>query len=146
MRVSKMAAESQDDEADSHFVVSEETSLMFSNVLEEDIDKLEEMSKKFDFSQKNQQGATALHIAVDNEKQKSFKFLIDKFQDVNIKDNEGMTALHYAVLIENDEMIQILLEKGADPNITDNSGQTVYDLAQVKQREIIDNYLINKSI
>ena len=47
---------------------------------------------------KNEQGYTALHVAVDEDLEESFEFLISFYKDVNVLDKEGVTPLHCAIL------------------------------------------------
>jgi ankyrin repeat protein len=62
---------------------------------------------------KDDEGRTALHLAVENDDQKFLNLLIQNSASVNDTDNRGKSALHYAV--ERDNMVAAirLLEAGA---------------------------------
>jgi len=67
---------------------------------------------------KNNQGMTALHLAVQEKHQDVAKFLITKGADINAKDKSGYTPLYYAVWNEDKDMVRLLVTKGADVNFT----------------------------
>lgn len=74
-------------------------------------------------------GITALHYAVDSEKEQALDFLLEHFEDCNVRDVNGDTPLHFAVNLENEEMITKLLAKNANPNLENKAGETPFDLA-----------------
>ena len=78
--------------------------------------------------QYNEAGITCLHYAIDNDKDKSFNYLLQGSINCNIQDINGDTPLHYAVNLENEQFIIKLLAKGADPNINNNSGESVLNI------------------
>ena len=83
--------------------------------------------------------------AIDNEKMKSFEFLLVYFKNkLDIQDCAGLTALHYAALIQNNKMLTMLLENGANPNVKDSNDETPLNSASEEGKKILLKYL-NKS-
>ena len=73
--------------------------------------------------QKDSDGLTVLHWAVDGDQPEVLSFLLGVAGiDVNVVDGQGQTALHYAALCNNEEMVKQLLEAGADASIKDEDG------------------------
>ena len=83
----------------------------------------------FDLGRFNDTGATALHYAVDNEKEAAFTYLIEKFDSCDVKDVNGDTPLHYATNLEAEIFIEKLLAKGANPKFENKAGETPESLA-----------------
>lgn len=71
-------------------------------------------------------GNSPIHLAIKNDKDEVFDWLLEKNADVNVGGRSGntknQTALYVAVLKDREDLVQRLLEKGADPNIADNGG------------------------
>ena len=61
----------------------------------------------------NNDGWTALILALDKENPEIAKLLIDAGADVNIQDNEGWTALLWASAYRHPEIAELLRESGA---------------------------------
>lgn len=136
-----------------HKIISEESSLMYgedeygfrvvhalaSNDNEELARFILEMG--IDVNSKNDEGITALHIALYPE---IAQLLINHGADVNITDNRGNTPLHIHASDgeETFEVIKVLLSNGADKSIENKSGKRAYDIA--KSREDKDNMKILK--
>jgi acyl-CoA-binding protein len=94
----------------------------------------------------DEQGRTALHLAVDREHVELVKKLLALFKaSVNLQDNEGSTALHYAILTENQTIVEELLRAGARADIEDNEGETAESLADEKLKDIIAKLSKNKA-
>eukprot|EP00249_Psilotum_nudum_P018958 c27037_g1_i2 orf=484-1821(-) len=81
---------------------------------------------KIPIDQRDGDGRTALHWAVDRGRLETVKFLVSKGAMINSKDLEGQTALHYATICEWEEIAKYLLENGANPSAEDNDGVTPY--------------------
>lgn len=89
-------------------------------------------------AEKQKDGRTLLHLAVDKNDLELVKKVSDFKIDVNAKDANGNTALHYAAMkSKNDKILKFLISLGADTNIKTDFDETVFDLA-------IDNEFLKK--
>ncbi|MFW6308879.1 MAG: ankyrin repeat domain-containing protein [bacterium] len=77
-----------------------------------------------DVDTKNEQGETALMIAVKEDLKEVAEVLIDNGADLSVTDENGRTALSLAVQEENFDMVEYLLDEGAEINYTDDDGRT----------------------
>lgn len=84
------------------------------------------LEQKIPVDQRDIEGRTALHWAVDQGYLGIAELLLIHGADINAKDSEGQTPLHYAVTCEWDDLSIFLLEFGADPSIKDNDGFRPY--------------------
>ncbi|XP_025085100.1 uncharacterized protein LOC112558713 [Pomacea canaliculata] len=83
--------------------------------------------------QKDLQGNTPLHLAVQHKNWAVAKDLVKCGADVNDVDAEGFTVLHRLGQIHNYDhsslsLIELLLEKGARSDIVSNGGETVWKI------------------
>lgn len=81
-------------------------------------------------SQRDGEGRTLLHWAVDRGHLELAQFLIEKACDLNSKDEDGSTPLHYAAICEHKEILQLLLNKGARWDIKDGEGITAVEMCE----------------
>nr|CDJ93119.1 Ankyrin and Death domain containing protein [Haemonchus contortus] len=72
----------------------------------------------------NEEGFSALHLAVRRLKLSLIELLLEAGASINAKDSAGRSPLFHAVNMNDVEIVQFLLGKGADPNIEDDSGET----------------------
>jgi len=79
---------------------------------------------------RDENGATALHIATQYLNNDVVAILIELKADLNCQDDQGNTALHYAVMIKNRIAIEALVAVGANPNIKNNDNKTALKIAQ----------------
>jgi ankyrin repeat protein len=87
------------------------------------------ISNKDTVNNKNDQGETALHLAVKSKNQELIKVLIDKGADIEASTNIKATPLHYAASFANAEIINLLVERGANVNALDNNNELPIDWA-----------------
>ena len=82
-----------------------------------------------DVSLKNNDGKTAINIAIEKNNLPIVKGLLDlKKIDVNQKDTDGRSLLQNVVVWGNNQMAKVLIQYGADINNTDHHGRNVlYD-------------------
>jgi serine/threonine-protein phosphatase 6 regulatory ankyrin repeat subunit B len=83
-----------------------------------------------DINFKDDNGWTALLIAVENGHIEVVKMLIGAGADINIKGNGGLTALMRAAKNGYIEIVKMLIESGAYLNTKNLDGETAYDLAK----------------
>jgi ankyrin repeat protein len=105
----------------------------YKNIKPRDVYK--EMMKEIEskgINEKNKDGETVLHLAVQYENIEKIKELIEKGADINIGDNKGRKVLHYAALFGKTKTVKVLIEKGANINATDNSRYVPLHLACLK--------------
>jgi len=69
-------------------------------------------------------GRTPLHIALENGKEKLFRFLLKKGARLCAADSQGRTPLHAAFQAGNDHAVIELVMAGADINARDPEGST----------------------
>jgi cytohesin len=75
-------------------------------------------------NEKNQRGATMLHIAVLIRNVKEIRALLDSGVDINAQDKDGNTPLHWASEEGYIEVIDVLLASGAKLNAKNKHGDT----------------------
>jgi uncharacterized protein len=82
--------------------------------------------EKADVNLQDDAGNSPIHLAVKNEKDEIFDWLLEKNADVNVGGAAGktknQTALYAAVLRDREELARRLIERGANPNIADSGG------------------------
>lgn len=91
-----------------------------------------------DLNLKNNEGDTALHIAVKNSNRYStentVRLLVAAGADLDEQNNYGWTALQSAVYNHkrhsSDKTVRILLEAGADPNIKNRENKTALNMTK----------------
>lgn len=88
-----------------------------------------------DIDAHDQQGMTALHLAVENDHSVTLEFLLRSGADVNSRDVHGWTPLHLATFLNDTRHMNILLDGGADLFIRDEDGRTPLDIAALYQRK-----------
>jgi len=71
-----------------------------------------------DLNAKDEDGQTALHVAVSNKRKDVAELLIDKGADVNAKSNKGYPPLYSAIWNNDANIVEILVAKGADVTYT----------------------------
>lgn len=128
-----------------------ETPLMFfakfsTSIKQKTIDILNYLLRKgADTEALDNEGYTALMIAVRCNNVAMVNFLLRKGADIEAQDREGKTVLMLAVLYsDNEEMVQLLLNNTADVNKTDNKGKNVLFWALVKKNEKMVKLLLRK--
>ena len=102
------------------------------------------LEKGADVNKANQQGETALKIALEkNNKEIVKKLLGAKGIDVNLADKDGSTALMLAAQKNDADVVTKLLEKGADVNKANQQGETALKIALEKNNKEIVERLLN---
>ncbi|XP_060675541.1 ankyrin repeat-containing protein At5g02620-like [Ziziphus jujuba] len=92
-------------------------------------------------------GRTALHIAVESRKEMAVKFFLKQamaFQDlINLKDNKGNTALHVAATVGDFHILRILTnDSRIDKGATNKDKQTFVDII-LSNKELHDTEILN---
>ncbi|MBL6621769.1 MAG: ankyrin repeat domain-containing protein [Rickettsiales bacterium] len=102
-----------------------------------------------DVNVQNEDGNTALHLAVYKENKEIIKILIDYGANVNAQNKDGDTALHLAVYKENKEIITKLIDSGADPSLENTHNQNPICYAAINNYKpiaaIINNALYDRN-
>ncbi|KAM1407538.1 hypothetical protein ACFX2F_002103 [Malus domestica] len=80
--------------------------------------------------QKDGEGRTPLHWAVDRGHLNMTELLVNKNANINEKDNEGQTALHYAVTCDREGIAEYLVKQNADTSAKDNDGNSPSDICE----------------
>jgi general secretion pathway protein A len=75
---------------------------------------------------RDQQGSTALMVAVHKDLPDMVHTLLGHGAEVNARDRAGKTALIHAASQGNPRMVETLLKKGADANLKDKRGWTAF--------------------
>ena len=83
----------------------------------------------------NEEGQTALHLAIINKNLSMVKALLKKKANVNIQDAQRKTALHYEAIAHSETIISLLLEKGAYIGLKDQQGRTALHYVSKCQNE-----------
>lgn len=103
-----------------------------------------------DFTLKNKDGNTALHIVANHSKWDIILSIIKKGGNMNVQDNSGYTPLMYCLSDQNPDENQIatlrmLYTAGADFYIKNKFGSDIYTLADSTKNEDIIKYIRNPS-
>ena len=78
-----------------------------------------------DITTKDENGYTALHLAVKNDFKEMVKWLLDRGADIEqITDDSEQTAVHIAAKNGCMEVLELLLERGGNVNARDKSNKT----------------------
>jgi ankyrin repeat protein len=93
---------------------------------------------------KNEEGATALHIAAASGNMKAVSILISAGADINAIDDGGSTPLHQAVAANQMDVVKALVEAGAKIETFDDTGGSALNLAASLNHVDIINYLLSK--
>ena len=75
-----------------------------------------------DLNYQNKEGNSYLHIAIQFEREKMIKSLIEKGINLNIQNNDGNSPLHIAHFIGNKKIINLLNDNNIDFTIKNNNG------------------------
>ena len=106
---------------------SQNNTLLHIAVLQEKYEIIDEIVDNIDVNLTNDDGETALHLAVEMKSNEIVCRLLHNNVDVNIKNLQGDTALHTA--IQSNLQIFILLVEKCDKTIQNNDGDTAFHLA-----------------
>lgn len=92
---------------------------------------------------KNQSGATALYLAVQNGNTELVRALLSGHADVNIPNNYGLTALFPAAQKGKTDIVRLLIEKGINVNAKTDTGLTALMVAVSNGRKDSTKALID---
>eukprot|EP01132_Coremiostelium_polycephalum_P000126 gene126-172_t len=110
----------------------------FKDVLSLLIEKVREINKV------NDEGSTALHLAVNSGHKEVTELLIAKGVDVNKSYKDGRTPLYVAAFKGYKELVELLIAKGADVNKPANDGSTPLHVAALEGHKELAELLIAK--
>lgn len=89
---------------------------------------------------------TSVMVAALHGHDNIVRHLVDRSNDVNYRTPTlGVSSLMFAALNGHMTTAQILVERGADPNLTNVNGDTALEIAMVRQRREVQNYLDRKT-
>lgn len=94
--------------------------LLDYSLTKDDSYMMEYVLKRVGPNQKDNNGKTALHYAVEQDKKNIARYLTSEGANIDAKDKKGNTALHYAVKNNNQDMVKLLVSKCASVNIRNN--------------------------
>lgn len=92
---------------------------------------------------KDEQGRTALHIAILYSRPIITSLLLSLGANPNFQDSDGNTAMHYAVLTGSYKVARELIVHKADLHITNNSGQSPYNIIPYKDDNRFNVFKVN---
>jgi len=103
------------------------------------------LEPKVDINTQDENGDTALTLAIHMGYKPMVELLLDKGANPNIKNNVfwGYTALLWAVDKDKPDIVKLLLEKGVNPNIQDNFDNTALMIAARNNRILIVRLLLD---
>jgi ankyrin repeat protein len=84
---------------------------------------------------------TALHAAAAGRALEAGKLLIERGANVDARQHSGWTALHAAAQTGDIEFARALIERGADVNVRADNQQRPLDLALLKGRQAMVDFL-----
>ncbi len=85
-----------------------------------------------DINAKNENGDTALMIALLRDNLEIARMLTEQGADVNAQDKDGYTALMFASFNGYHDIAKILIKKGADVHVENKNGYTALMFASLK--------------
>ena len=91
----------------------------------------------------NNNGFTALHVAVRFGHVKAVEALIAAGTYVNVTDDNGRTALHVAALFGHAEIVKALIDAKAEVNAKDNDGHMALYWSTIMEHATIAVFLLN---
>lgn len=94
---------------------------IFQAVMGDNIEITQMLIKNFPnlINSQNSKGLTNLHIAIANQSDKTFNYLLSVGNlDINLRDKKGETALQFCAIHNHISSAKMLLKKGANPNIS----------------------------
>ena len=95
-------------------------------------------------NKKDNDGETALYLAVKKENEALVRLLVDRGADVQAKDNYGMTVLHCAAERGNEAVVRLLVDSGADVKAKDYNGNSPLHWAAERGSEAVVRLLVDK--
>ncbi|XP_062575495.1 putative ankyrin repeat protein RF_0381 [Saccostrea cucullata] len=102
--------------------------LLFMPIVNGDMNTLKALLPFADVNMTNDDGKTALMVAIEMNDVDMVKKLIQSGADVNMKDNSGKTPLLIALHDGNFKIAEYLIKHGSDVNVVDNLGQSALHL------------------
>ena len=87
------------------------------------------VSGSVNVNSRDDEGRTALHLAVDAGDIQVAAALLNAGADPDITDRDGRSSLHYAVMECDPDMIAMILAAGVDVAILDDKDMNALDLA-----------------
>lgn len=91
-------------------------------------------------------GETPLYRAIEIDRMKILKLLLEKGADINAQDADGNTLLNHAAINGRFKVAKFLLDKKADYTIKNSEGKAPIDIAIANERLDIALILLEKSI
>jgi len=101
-----------------------------------------------DVEARDQDGRSALHLAVLCFHAEIARWLLENGANVNARDNHGNTPLHSFAATTELEFARELIQHGADLVATDNDGKTAFDRANMSGRRgavAVANYILTSA-
>eukprot|EP00127_Corallochytrium_limacisporum_P001671 Clim_evm8s77 gene=Clim_evmTU8s77 len=107
------------------------------------LERLINANADFNVTDKKQNGATPLHLAVANGHEECVSRLLkEKKIKVNKADKNGLTPLHVAAAAHNMQIAFELIRAGADVNATEKDGNTPLHIAVMNNDIDLAHYLM----
>jgi ankyrin repeat protein len=97
-----------------------------------------------DVAAKNEQGLTAIHVAVELGQVEALQMVLAKGGDINAHDQNGLTPLQVATMLDNANKVTVLLESGADIEAANRAGQRALHYAADCGRDGILKLLLER--
>jgi hypothetical protein len=116
----------------------------FSAALSGDVTEVKRLLKRgVDVNARQEQGATALLLAVSNGHRDVVELLVEAGVDVDAQDGMGRSAIGFASATGQTEIVKLLIGAGADVNARDARGRTALMLASAQGTAEIVRMLID---
>lgn len=124
--------------------------MVISACMQQNLAKLNEYKNLgVDFNKiRNSIGDTLLHLAILNNKPKTFEALLDLGMDLNLTSlDDGTSPLTFSILEGKSDFFQVLINRGVDINHIDADGWTPLNTALLVEKEFpqIVNTLLNNT-
>ncbi|MEP6847930.1 MAG: ankyrin repeat domain-containing protein [Acidobacteriota bacterium] len=121
---------------------------LFMAIAQSDNEAVERsVNEGFDINQKDSEGRTALHIAVEHGNLDIVRFLLDKKAKVNAKDNDMLTPIWMLTEVGDEEtkleILKLLMRHGGDINIRNEEKETLLMMASDDDNIEVVRILLN---
>ncbi|MCH2174571.1 MAG: ankyrin repeat domain-containing protein [Lentisphaeria bacterium] len=124
--------------------VATDRSIPFLNSVISFLDSNSEYDIDIAITKGENEGKTAFHYSISENKKKEAELLLKAGADINKVDKEGFSPLITAVEAENTSLIRLLTKNSVDTNLINNDSDTALIVAVKKNNHIIAGHLIFK--
>jgi len=117
----------------------------FNFLVKEDLGVFMEKLNYEQVDERDGEGDTILHKAVEVGTLSYIQAILDAGADVNARNKKGNTGAHLAAMIDAGDIFQLLLDYGSDLCIRNNNQRNPEDVARINKSKRVEKLLKNYS-